>query len=265
MANFAKCLLTTLLISQMAGCLTTMPVEIDGGRKSFGTYQYRDGQYEGTLSNGGPHGVGRIIYTNGDRYEGQVKWGERSGEGKLTSPNGYVYEGEFLSGTRTGRAKVTTPDGNVFEGLYAYDQPRSGKLTFANGDIFTGQMHQGAPLSGTWYSKQANSTERVENGSIISNSHNFDQSSSNRVTEAVGAIISGFAQGVLMGVVGAKTGIYGNAAAPAPTNRAPQQQSQVTPVQGGLTVQPSGQNSMGPRCTMYRDDGSGTCVLWAPN
>ncbi len=262
-----------------------------------GTLVAKNGyRYEGQVKAGLKAGIGKATFPSGDVYEGEFLNGKMEGRAKLTTPTGLVFEGTYLddkpkygklafpngdtyegdfanSGERTGRGVyIVAKNGTKYEGDFKQGKAHgSGRLTNSNGDYFVGTLDDGKPKSGTWYNSYSTVIAEVENGTArtrSSSSNNYAADSSNagnRFTEAVGTLLGNFAQGVLMGVIGAKTGAYGNASAqtyaPAPV----QQQPQITRVQGVQTVQPSGQNPMGPRCTMYRDDGSGTCVLWSPN
>ena len=70
-----------------------------------------------------PHGVGRIVYSNGQVYEGHVQCGKRHGRGTNTWPDGQVYSGEWQEDSRTGRGTHTWPDGRCVTGCW-----RSGHL-----------------------------------------------------------------------------------------------------------------------------------------
>lgn len=55
-------------------------VILDGGLK-----------YSGKLLNGIPHGLGKLVWPNGDTYEGNFKFGKRNGVGKRTNVDGSEY------------------------------------------------------------------------------------------------------------------------------------------------------------------------------
>ena len=55
-------------------------VELDGGLK-----------YIGKMSNGLPHGYGKLTWPNGDHYEGNFKYGKRNGMGKRVNVDGSEY------------------------------------------------------------------------------------------------------------------------------------------------------------------------------
>lgn len=56
------------------------------------------GTYVGTVSQGKPHGSGKMLYKNGDSYEGEWKHGLEHGKGKAVYQNGDSYEGEWYFG-----------------------------------------------------------------------------------------------------------------------------------------------------------------------
>lgn len=55
-------------------------VDLDGGLR-----------YQGKMSNGLPHGYGKLTWPNGDYYEGHFKYGKRNGMGKRVNVDGSEY------------------------------------------------------------------------------------------------------------------------------------------------------------------------------
>jgi hypothetical protein len=90
------------------------------------------------------HGIGEIIFANGDFFEGEFKDGDANGHGKMTYANGDIFEGEYKDGEANGPCKWTFANGDIFEGEYK-DSKRNGpgKYTYANGDIFEGEYKDG--------------------------------------------------------------------------------------------------------------------------
>jgi hypothetical protein len=55
-----------------------------------------EGEYEGTMRNGVPHGKGTLLYKNGDRYSGDFDQGKKHGKGLYKEACGNVYEGDYV-------------------------------------------------------------------------------------------------------------------------------------------------------------------------
>lgn len=74
----------------------------------FGTYIFKQGDhYEGSFTNGLPHGNGIVNYANGDRYEGSMINGSFGGYGTYYESNGAIYQGHWENGKYMGnRASV---------------------------------------------------------------------------------------------------------------------------------------------------------------
>ena len=53
------------------------------------------GPYTGQCQNGEAHGVGTVVYDNGDRHEGEYQNGKEHGQGTHVYANGNRYEGEY--------------------------------------------------------------------------------------------------------------------------------------------------------------------------
>ena len=69
-------------------------------------------KYQGDVKNGKPHGLGYLIYSNGNRYVGRWKNGEKNGLGTETDRNGFGYEGEWKNGYMW-NGKGYDIDGNI--------------------------------------------------------------------------------------------------------------------------------------------------------
>jgi hypothetical protein len=67
-------------------------------------------EYKGEILHDEPHGLGKMIYGNGEEFIGQFVKGQRSGEGKSVKKNGDQYEGEFLDGKRHGTGTAESED-----------------------------------------------------------------------------------------------------------------------------------------------------------
>lgn len=91
----------------------------------YGTITTTNGQYEGYLVNGKPHGQGVFLFNDGGRYEGQFVKGKMQGRGVMdyTVPStGYRYEGEFVNGNRHGQGVYTFPSGNYYVGEFTNNE-----------------------------------------------------------------------------------------------------------------------------------------------
>ena len=78
--------------------------------------------YEGQLSDGVPHGIGKFTYSDQRLYEGHFEGGLKSGNGQLTWPNGNRYVGTFADDVRTGLGKFYWRDGTVYRGQFTGDK-----------------------------------------------------------------------------------------------------------------------------------------------
>lgn len=92
------------------------------GKKVRGrmTFQGSKRMYDGEWMNEKPHGVGEMVFENGDHYVGELNMGKMHGSGSITyhSAGGKVYKGTFLADQPHGKGAVTMPDGAVVEGYF---------------------------------------------------------------------------------------------------------------------------------------------------
>lgn len=93
----------------------------DKGKRTFGS-----DVYEGDLKYSEPHGIGKMIYSNGDIYEGGWQWGKRFGMGKMTYANGDVYEGGWADEKKNGKGKMIKQNKEVLEGYWLFDNYQHG-------------------------------------------------------------------------------------------------------------------------------------------
>ncbi|XP_065668556.1 MORN repeat-containing protein 4 isoform X2 [Hydra vulgaris] len=102
----------------------------------FERYVYSEGQvYEGEWSaDGKKHGLGYLLFPNGDSFSGRFNNGLFYGSGILTLEDGTTYEGEFYEGKFHGYGVYTRPDGMKYEGRFTDGTPNgAGKITFPDG------------------------------------------------------------------------------------------------------------------------------------
>lgn len=114
----------------------------------YGKLMSPDMTIEGHFSFNILHGLARVIYhETGEVYEGIYVYGRRDGPGKLTNAEGSYIEGKWDGDFCSTYARIGYSDGRTFTGLQLDGRPRTGKLKFANGDIYEGAFHtSGVPL-----------------------------------------------------------------------------------------------------------------------
>ena len=106
-------------------------------------YIFEDGEYEGEIREGLPHGEGKFKYKNGDQYSGEFKNGLFDGKGDHISKKGEKYSGQFKKGKRDGEGTCIFINGENYSG-YWKDNKRDGKgkYTFSNGDFYKGEFKE---------------------------------------------------------------------------------------------------------------------------
>lgn len=111
-------------------------VELDGGLR-----------YLGRLVEGKPHGMGTMMYPNGDRFEGYFEHGLKMGQGKMTLASGHTFDGFWVRDRLNGTVTMVSPTGDRYQGsLGGNHQPQGqGRLVFASGDQYSGQFAMGKP------------------------------------------------------------------------------------------------------------------------
>jgi hypothetical protein len=94
-----------------------------------------------------PHGVGRMVYKDGNRiHEGFWSHGHREGHGRcLFAKIGDYHEGEYNKNLRHGPGKYFWKDGRRFVGNYHLDERcGEGKFVYPNGDAYIGNFDKGS-------------------------------------------------------------------------------------------------------------------------
>ena len=102
-------------------------------------------KYQGQVKDGEPNGLGILIYPNGNKYVGEWKDGKRNGQGTLTISPGWKYVGSWKDGVRNGQGTYTSPDGNKY----------------------VGEWKDNSKWNITFYLKNGNIVDRMENGKWI--------------------------------------------------------------------------------------------------
>lgn len=99
-----------------------------------------NGQYEGDVKNGLPHGMGTLTYHPGliyKKYEGQWQNGQMHGRGTMYYANGAKYVGNMQNSQKHGRGRYTYPREGHFEGVYKNNTKWTGKSYDGRGNSWT--------------------------------------------------------------------------------------------------------------------------------
>ena len=112
-------------------------------KKIIKKYIFEDGEYEGEIRDGLPHGKGTYKYKNGDEYIGEFKNGLFDGNGEHIMKNGDNYTGQFKKGKKEGNGIYKSFNGESYSG-YWKDNKRDGegKYCFSNGDSYQGEFKE---------------------------------------------------------------------------------------------------------------------------
>ena len=105
-----------------------------------------EGAYTGTIlvTEGLPHGTGKMSYDSGRIYDGEWICGQWHGRGKLLNPNGDSYDGEFFFDARHGHGIYQWDNGDIYVGNFTSDKRHGrGKFSFHNGNIYEGEFCDG--------------------------------------------------------------------------------------------------------------------------
>lgn len=147
-------LLTTFLIitSLLFGCKKSSKIVLPNGAS-----------YKGMVSNGKPHGKGKIVFQD-MKYEGDFWEGKRHGNGiqywTRGLHEGESYLGEWKNDERNGYGIQIWPDGRKYTGVWKSNrQNGKGVLTNATGDTYNGYFKDDQP--------DGEGTHTKSDGSII--------------------------------------------------------------------------------------------------
>ena len=101
-------------------------IDCNGSQQSqtgYGTIRWGDGTYTGELVDGAPHGLGRILWDDGNTYEGQWQNGCGNGQGTLVwNVHNCSYAGQWKDWEMHGYGTYTYPDGTVQTGYWEYGE-----------------------------------------------------------------------------------------------------------------------------------------------
>lgn len=147
-----------------------MPVLSNIPSNSVQIFNYPDGTYEGTFSNGlrhghgtfhcrrcghvyvgswandKPNGPGVASYPNGTRYQGNWKDGMKNGYGTYQCGEcGHVYVGNFMNDLMNGQGVFTWKEGWRYEGSFLNGTKHgSGAMVYPNGVVIAGNWFNDA-------------------------------------------------------------------------------------------------------------------------
>lgn len=113
------------------------------------SFLYASGVYTGEVKNGVPHGIGRMVSSNGETYFGEWTNGQLTGHGRYTWTDGTVYFGDFQAGKMNGSGTCLATNGNIYVGEYQNNvRTGAGKLIWKdgssrNGDVYIGTFRDG--------------------------------------------------------------------------------------------------------------------------
>ena len=100
--------------------------------------------YQGDHTNGIPHGVGVLIYSNGNSYKGQFEFGKKNGFGEEDLVGGGKYIGEYKNDLFHGEGTCYYKTGNIVSGTWSNSVLVSaGNYTAKNGEKFKVRMING--------------------------------------------------------------------------------------------------------------------------
>ena len=106
-------------------------------------YIFEDGEYEGEIREGLPHGKGSYKFKNGDEYIGEFKNGYFDGNGEHISKKGEKYSGQFKKGKREGNGICKRLNGEEYCGYWKNNKKDGkGKYIFSNGDFYQGEFKE---------------------------------------------------------------------------------------------------------------------------
>ena len=119
-------------------CLGRYAVSNEEGSDKF----YR--MVEANFKNGVKHGLGKVLYSSGDKYVGNFFEDKIAGSGTLIFFSGDKYVGDFKDGKFDGNGTLTFVSGEKYVGDFKdgkYDG--NGTLTFVSGDKYVGDFKDG--------------------------------------------------------------------------------------------------------------------------
>ncbi len=140
--------------------------------------KYKGYYYEGEWLNNKRHGVGTVIWPDGNKYVGEQKNGQLHGFGTYFSLaenkfKGDKYTGEYQNGKRHGKGTYLHANGNKYIGEYRNGKPNGlGTYYYLANDKFKGFVHSGQYLNGK---RHGNGTFKYPNGDKYEGNYRNDK------------------------------------------------------------------------------------------
>lgn len=105
---------------------------------------YKNGVYNGYVSNGLPNGAGELDLPNGEKYIGSFSEGEFNGPGVYRYLDGSNYDGMWFEGQIHGYGTLTFADNSYIYANFVEGEPQ-GICVYqnANGDVYEGELKDG--------------------------------------------------------------------------------------------------------------------------
>ena len=134
--------------------------------------------YEGKWLNNKRHGLGIVIWPNGNKYIGEQENGQLHGFGTYFSLaekkfKGDKYTGEYKNGKRHGKGTYLHANGNKYIGEYRNGKPNGlGTYYYLANDKFKGFVHSGQYLNGK---RHGNGTFKYPNGDKYKGNYRNDK------------------------------------------------------------------------------------------
>jgi hypothetical protein len=105
------------------------------------------GSYEGAYVDGIKHGLGKMVFPNGDTYHGEWKQDKMHGDGSYMYANGDIFSGKFEMGIRVGKGTYECfSDKSLLVGNWADHTITDGKWMFKDGGSYVGRFELGKPI-----------------------------------------------------------------------------------------------------------------------
>lgn len=100
-----------------------------------GTYLSKYGFYQGLFKSGLKHGLGTLLFPNGNCFIGEFYQSMKQGHGTLIYARGGEYTGQWLQDLAHGEGTCRYANGEVFQGTFANGRKHGpGVLSLSNGD-----------------------------------------------------------------------------------------------------------------------------------
>ena len=105
-------------------------------------------RYEGSWKDNQKHGVGKMVFPNGDTYEGEWFENKIQGTGTYTyKKTGDVYSGSWVDGKKQGKGEYEfTADRSLLKGQWEAGQITAGKWELKGAAVYDGEFKMGRPF-----------------------------------------------------------------------------------------------------------------------